>query len=86
MNMNLGKSITFIGAGVATAVSAGIAAVLDFKRTKKFNATNDAVVETETVRRKFWQRAVDKDIEVDSTPIPLNEDSPVRSMKKSVEL
>lgn len=85
MNMNLGKSISFIGAGVATAVSAGIAAVLDFKRTKKFNATNDAVVETEHVRKKFWQKAIKEDTEVVSVPMD-DYNTPIESVKKSVEL
>ena len=85
MNMNLGKSISFIGAGVATAVSAGIAAVLDFKRTKKFNATNDAVVETEHVRKKFWQKAIKEDADVVSVPMD-DHNTPIESVKKSVEL
>lgn len=84
MNMNLGKSISFIGAGVATAASAIAATVLDFKRTKKFNTTNDEVVKTETVRRRFWQKAIDEDAKVSS--VPINNDNPVKSVKKSVEL
>lgn len=84
MNMNLGKSISFIGAGIATAASAIAATVLDFKRTKKFNTTNDEVVKTETVRRRFWQKAIDEDAEVSS--VPLDNDNPVKSVKKSVEL
>ena len=85
MNMNLGKSISFIGAGIATIVSAGVATVLDFKRTKKFNTTNDAVVETEHVRKKFWQKAIKEDTEVVSVPMD-DYNTPVESVKKSVEL
>lgn len=85
MNMNFGKSISFIGAGIATAASAIATTVLDFKRTKKFNATNDAVVETEHVRKKFWQKAIKEDTEVVSVPTD-DYNTPIESVKKSVEL
>ena len=81
MNMNLGKGIATIGAGILTGLSAITAVVLDLKRTKKFDTTNDEVVKTEYVRRKFWQNAVDNYEEVSD---PSDEENLI-NLKKSVE-
>lgn len=62
MNVNLGKGVTFIVSSAIIAGTSVAAAVLDWKRTRKYNKVSDEVIETEGVIREYWQNAKDENI------------------------